>query len=194
MRVRVEHQQGSRSGVETGHVVQSHVQLLHELHVLRIHRNVLDVREVLKSHHVLLVNLAVDLLGIRLSLLRVETACRYGCNGRVGTLRDEQLHTTTLGCILQRLRLLRLDERQRVEGIAQRGDAPEAVLLLERVREVEHVTRRNVGTAALATVREPRQVVRPQPHVVAATRGTPQRNRLVGVRVALDIHKTIAAL
>ena len=190
--VGVQHQQRARRAPEAGDVIHTEVQLLDHLHLLTGHTDVLHLLQPAQGNNVLLIDLVVHFLGVALHLTFVEHAVSQGALRRGGFfLADKQFHTPALGGVLQRLRLLRLNQRQGLCGEPNRRNTPEAVLVTEGVREVEHVLTRCVHLYHDTVLAQIGQTVRAFGHVIAATDSQPQALG-VAEHVALDIDESVA--
>ena len=190
--VRVKHEQRTRRSEKATNVIHTEVQLLHHLHLGTRHTDALELLKTPQRHDVLLIDFVADLLGVfvrRVFVVHAETEL----SGLL-ILRDEALDATALGSRFEGLRLLRLDERKRLEGVLERGHPPEAVLEAVGVREVQHILARHVSLGNQSAIGQIDDVVRAEFQVVPAAVRQPERNGHVIFGVTLDVDEAVAFL
>ena len=112
VRVGVEHEERTGCAKESGHVVQSHVHVLHQLHVLCAHADRHNLVETSEAHDVLVVDFLIDLFGVALHLPWVKEPLRDRTVAACGwLLSDEGFHASSLCGGFECLVALSLDER-----------------------------------------------------------------------------------
>ena len=116
----VEHQEQGRWGRQLKKWAtssESHVHVLHQLHVLGRHRDVLHLVKPSQTDHILLVDFLVDLLRILLHLLGVEETLTDGACSRLAGGCSPMISFTRPPFARFSLVALGSDERQCVGGI-----------------------------------------------------------------------------